>query len=71
MRLLLLAALVTGCGSDKDTPELDLDLDGDLSGEGLDAIDSSARPSPRSEVYGIGDEASTPSWSLAATRGLS
>ena len=58
MRLLLLAALVTGCGSDKDTPELDLDLDSGLSSEGLDVIDSSARPSPRSEVYGIGDEAS-------------
>ena len=41
MRLLLLAALVTGCGSDKDTPALDLDLDSDLSSEELDAIDSS------------------------------
>ncbi len=52
MRVLLVAALMMGCGSEKDLPELE-GFD-----DGLSTITSAERPSPRSEVYGIGDEAS-------------
>lgn len=54
MRLLLAVILTMGCGSDKDAPELDIDFGGD----DLSAITTADRPSPRSEVYGIGDDAS-------------
>ena len=52
MRFLLAVVLILGCGSDKDAPELDIEFGAD----DLSTLTSSDRPSPRSEVYGIGDE---------------
>ena len=52
MRFLLAVVLILGCGSDKSAPELDIEFGAD----DLSTLTSSDRPSPRSEVYGIGDE---------------
>lgn len=55
MRLWLAAALIAGCESKTDVPELDLGTDSGWSNEALDGVTTSARPTPRSEVYGVGD----------------